>query len=197
MALIIKSEFCLALPQVVLLQPRDVVSAHRRIVGIDVVQPFQKPVGLSIIALKTVESDFTFPQPGPVGGHLQQLVDVANRAGIVAGLLLDVDQQALGRDIIGRIFHGTYQIIAGIVVVLEVVVVTTGQLIQFRGFGIAFKPFLQNHHPVAPFVGSEEFTHRLPILFIRLGRSECTALAPGRNQQQQQKHPCEAPRTAQ
>ena len=130
------------------------------VVGVDMAEALQQTVGLHIVLLLAVEVDFAAPESFPVGMYLEQLVDVADGARVVACLFLDIDDELLGLDVGVVVTQGAHQIEAGVVVGLLVVVVAAGELVERRHVGVALQTFVEQTLAALPVAALEGGAHR-------------------------------------
>ena len=121
----------------------DVAAAHvghdQRVVREDVEQALQRRVGLDVVVQLAVEGDLAAPQVAVVGLDFQQLVDVADGAGIVLQVVFHVHQEALGLDLVVIALDGADQVVARLVHVADHEIVIAIEVAQVRIVGDDFQ----------------------------------------------------------
>ena len=145
----------------------DQVPVQHGVLRIDLVDAFEQPVGLYVVALLAVKVDLTPPQPPPVGIHLQQFVDEADGAGVVLRDVLDVDQQLLGLDVVVIEVDGLEQVVTRLVVVLPVEPVSAHQVLQVRGEVVLGQTLVEQLLALLPLLFGEIVPDLFGVLFRR------------------------------
>ena len=149
---------------VVALQDFVAVRRYGRVVGINLLQTRQQGIGFLKIPLFLVQVNFPQPQAFPVGIHLQQLIHIADGAGIVAGDFLHVHQEGLGLDMVVSQGTGFHQMVTGLVVVFGIPPVTAAQVLQVGLVRIQFQTLVQQFLALGPTVLGEKGRHLVLVL---------------------------------
>ena len=141
----------------------EVVAVDGSIVGINLGQWLEKRLGLLKIAHILVQIHLPEPQTLPIRVHFQQLVHIADGAGIVAGNLFQVHQQRLGIYEMIVDLTGFHQVVTGLVIVFTVPPVPAGQVMQAGFVGIVLHGFIQEFLTLGPAVLGEKVGHLLRV----------------------------------
>ena len=94
------------------------------------IQTLQGGVGLDIVVQLAVEGDLAAPEIPVVRLDLEELVDVADGAGIVLQVVLHVDQETLGLDLVVVALYGTGQVVARFVHVPDDIIIVAVEVAQ-------------------------------------------------------------------